>query len=110
MHSSQIIKSKIDDLTYMHEELENKMKVVYIQDDTTEASVVALVVRCGSFEDPKEIDGLAHFLEHSIFFGSAKYNQNDYYANFISKNGGYSNAFTDDSFTCYYHEVKNEVV
>ena len=109
MTSSQILKSKNDKLIYRIEKLANELNVVFIQDEQTETSVVALAVKCGSFEDPIDIDGLAHFLEHSVFFGSKKFPKNDHYSNFISKNGGNSNAYTDDSYTCYYHEVKNEV-
>lgn len=32
-----------------------------------------MTVGVGSFSDPPEIQGLAHFLEHMIFMGSEKY-------------------------------------
>lgn len=32
-----------------------------------------MTVGVGSFSDPSEIQGLAHFLEHMIFMGSEKY-------------------------------------
>lgn len=35
----------------------------------------ALCVDVGSFSDPPEIPGLAHFLEHMVFMGSEKYPQ-----------------------------------
>lgn len=34
-----------------------------------------LTVGVGSFSDPPEIPGLAHFLEHMIFMGSEKYTE-----------------------------------
>jgi secreted Zn-dependent insulinase-like peptidase len=32
-------------------------------------------VKVGSFSDPPEIPGMAHFLEHMVFMGSEKYPQ-----------------------------------
>lgn len=34
-----------------------------------------LSVGVGSFSDPPEIPGLAHFLEHMVFMGSEKYSE-----------------------------------
>lgn len=34
-----------------------------------------LCVGVGSFSDPPEIPGMAHFLEHMVFMGSEKYPQ-----------------------------------
>lgn len=34
-----------------------------------------LSVGVGSFSDPPEIPGLAHFLEHMVFMGSEKYTE-----------------------------------
>lgn len=45
-------------------------------------AAAALSVNVGSFEDPFEIPGLMHFLEHMVFMGSEKYpkeNAFDYY-------------------------------
>jgi len=32
-------------------------------------------VGVGSFSDPPEVQGMAHFLEHMVFMGSEKYPQ-----------------------------------
>jgi len=34
-----------------------------------------LCVGVGSFSDPPEVQGMAHFLEHMVFMGSEKYPQ-----------------------------------
>lgn len=50
--------------------------MIYLQ------AAAALSVNVGSFEDPFEIPGLMHFLEHMVFMGSEKYpkeNAFDYY-------------------------------
>lgn len=36
-------------------------------------AAAALCVNVGSFSDPSDLPGLAHFLEHMVFMGSSKY-------------------------------------
>jgi len=36
-------------------------------------------VNTGTFNDPKETEGIAHFLEHMLFMGSKKYPGPDTY-------------------------------
>lgn len=62
-------------------------------------------VDVGSFNDPRDIQGLSHFLEHMIFMGSKKYpNENEFDA-YIKKCGGYDNADTDAEETSFYFEI-----
>ncbi len=64
-------------------------------------SYVSIAVNVGSFNDPPNRQGLAHFLEHMIFMGSTKYpGENDFSAH-ISANGGYTNAYTEFEYTNY---------
>lgn len=39
--------------------------------------------------------GLSHYLEHMLFMGSKKYPSENEYDDFISKHGGFSNAYTE---------------
>ena len=42
-------------------------------------SSAALSMAVGSMKDPKTAQGLAHYLEHMLFMGTAKYpDENDY--------------------------------
>ena len=59
----------------------------------------------GSFSDPPDCQGMAHFLEHMIFMGSEKYPDEAQYSNHISENGGYCNACTNLEDTTYYFEI-----
>ena len=54
----------------------------------------AVQVRVGSLSDPDDLPGLAHFLEHMLFYSSEKYPQEDAYSKFVSEHGGSTNAFT----------------
>lgn len=51
------------------------------------------------------MQGLSHYLEHMLFMGSTKYPDENEYDEFIQKNGGSSNAFTELEFTNYHFEV-----
>lgn len=51
-------------------------------------------VHVGSLSDPDELPGLAHFLEHMLFLGTAKYPKEGEYHEFLSAHGGSHNAYT----------------
>ena len=85
--------------------LKNGVKYVLINDETLEKSFVSVSVNVGSFSNPKDFNGLAHFLEHMLFMGSKKYPNENYYFEELNKLGGYSNAYTDTLETVYYFDV-----
>ncbi|XP_072762300.1 nardilysin [Anoplolepis gracilipes] len=67
-----------------------------------------LCVGVGSFSDPPEIPGMAHFLEHMVFMGSEKYPQENDFDAFLSKRGGSTNAETDCEHTTFYFDVQEK--
>ena len=74
-------------------------------------AAAAMCVNVGSFADPLEAQGLAHFLEHMLFMGidSDKYpSSENLYDSFISSHGGSCNAMTDGEFTVYQFDVTVE--
>ncbi|GMF10784.1 unnamed protein product [Phytophthora lilii] len=64
-----------------------------------------LTVGVGSFAEPETLPGLAHYLEHMLFMGSAKYPDENEFEAFLSAHGGYSNGATDNEVTSYTFEV-----
>ena len=44
---------------------------------------LVLQVHVGSMSDPVELPGLAHFLEHMLFYANSKYPEEDAYSKFI---------------------------
>ncbi|KAL5757085.1 hypothetical protein ACOSQ2_021831 [Xanthoceras sorbifolium] len=71
-------------------------------------AAAAMCVGMGSFLDPVEAQGLAHFLEHMLFMGSTEFPDENEYDSYLSKHGGSSNAYTETEHTCYHFEVKRE--
>jgi len=74
--------------------LGNGLRVLLIHNENATKSAVALAVNAGHFNDPKDRQGLAHFLEHLLFLGTEKYPDGSEYQKFISQYGGCENALT----------------
>ena len=64
--------------------LDNKVKYTIIKDPNIDYSCVACCVGVGSMKDPREFQGLAHFLEHMLFLGSKKYPNPEYFNEYIT--------------------------
>ena len=73
-----------------------------ISDPTTDKAAAALDVYVGSYQNPIERQGLAHFLEHMLFLGTKQYPQPGAYQTFISEHGGSYNASTGFEHTNYF--------
>jgi nardilysin len=74
-------------------------------------AAAAMFVSVGSFADPLEAEGCAHFLEHMIFMGvdSPKYDSaENLYDSFVSSHGGSCNAFTEGEYTVYQFDIAQE--
>lgn len=67
----------------------------------------SLCIGVGSFSDPIEVQGLAHFLEHMVFMGSVKYPEENDFDAFIHERGGSTNACTDLEHTTFFFEVQD---
>lgn len=74
----------------------------------TKKAAAAMCVGMGSFSDPFNAQGLAHFLEHMLFMGSSDFPDENEYDSYLSKHGGSSNAYTEAEHTCYHFEVNRE--
>ncbi|XP_022670450.1 nardilysin-like [Varroa destructor] len=72
---------------------------------TEKMAAASLTVHCGSLQDPNDIGGVAHYLEHMLFLGSEKYPVENEYTKFIAQQGGTSNAYTNFDSTTFYFEV-----
>ncbi|XP_071486548.1 nardilysin-like [Diadema antillarum] len=71
-------------------------------------AAAALCVGIGSFSDPDDIPGLAHFLEHMVFMGSEKYPDENSFDVFVRQHGGSDNASTSFDKTVFQFEVQKK--
>ncbi|RUO25242.1 peptidase M16 [Aliidiomarina minuta] len=101
-------KSPYDHRDYKYLTLDNGLRVILVHDEQAIHSAAAVGVNAGHFQDPEEMQGLAHFLEHMLFMGTAKYPQPSDYGDFISQHGGHHNAWTGTEHTSFYFDIQPE--
>lgn len=105
----KILRSENDkDRKYRGLILRSGMRVMLVSDPTAKMSSGAMNVGVGSNSDPKEVQGIAHFLEHMLFLGTEKYPNETDYSKFINTHGGETNAYTDRENTQYYFTIASE--
>eukprot|EP00927_Polykrikos_kofoidii_P083673 TRINITY_DN8626_c0_g1_i1.p1 TRINITY_DN8626_c0_g1~~TRINITY_DN8626_c0_g1_i1.p1 ORF type:complete len:1027 (+),score=185.24 TRINITY_DN8626_c0_g1_i1:79-3159(+) len=87
--------------------LANGLRVLAVHDPEAKKAGFAVAVSAGSFLDPPELPGLAHFCEHLLFLGTEKYTDEASFDEFLSKHDGSNNAFTAQEKTVYFNEVSD---
>ncbi|KQP91917.1 zinc protease [Methylobacterium sp. Leaf117] len=87
--------------------LENGMQVVVIPDRRSPIVTHMIWYRNGSTDDPPGQSGLAHFLEHLMFKGTATYPAGAF-SDLLTSLGAEENAFTGWDFTAYHQRIPNE--
>lgn len=103
--TEEVRKPATDEASYRVLKLRNGLQVLLCSDPSADFAGAALSVRCGTFQDPEELPGLAHFHEHMLFLGTEKFPAEDEYSKFLNEHGGDSNAYTMNEFTTYYFKV-----
>lgn len=99
-------KSPYDHRDYKYLTLDNGLRVILVHDEQAIHSAAAVGVNAGHFQDPDEMQGLAHFLEHMLFMGTEKYPQPSDYGDFVSQHGGHHNAWTGTEHTSFYFDIQ----
>ncbi|MBQ5663632.1 MAG: insulinase family protein, partial [Bacteroidaceae bacterium] len=79
--------------------LSNGLRLVHLQDDSTEMVHVNLLYGVGAKNEQYEYTGIAHLLEHLLFEGTEKFPSFD---EPLEAAGGDSNAYTNNDFTDYF--------
>ncbi|GMF28363.1 unnamed protein product [Phytophthora fragariaefolia] len=97
--------SPLDERQFKYLTLPNALHALVVSDPSTETASAAMDVRVGFHSDPEELPGLAHFCEHMLFLGTAKYPDENSYSVFLNARGGSSNAFTAGRDTNFYFDV-----
>ena len=52
--------------------------------DAEKLAAAALSIRVGGFQDPEDLSGFSHFLEHMVFMGSEKYKSENEFDDFVT--------------------------
>lgn len=103
-----------------------------VSEPTTDKAAAAMDIAVGSFSDPEDYAGLAHFCgmatlqwlilswiieirvlltvfaEHMLFLGTEKYPAENSYAHFLSQHAGRSNAYTSAENTNYHFAIEKD--
>jgi zinc protease len=90
-----------------HFALSNGLEVVVIPDHRAPVVTHMLWYRVGSADETPGKSGLAHFLEHLMFKGTAK-NPSGRFSQVVATIGGQENAFTSSDYTGYFQRVPRD--
>lgn len=101
----EFIRARSDKREYRRVVLPNALECLLISDADTDKAAACMEVGVGSFSDPDGLEGLAHFLEHMLFYASEKYPGEQDYTKYISEHGGSCNAYTCCETTDFYFDV-----
>src|SRR3569833_1688262 len=82
----------------------NGLQVVVIPDHRTPTVTQMIWYKVGSADETAGKSGLAHFLEHLMFKGTAKHPAGRF-SQVVAGMGGQENAFTSNDYTGYYQRV-----
>jgi zinc protease len=87
--------------------LQNGLEVVVIPDHRTPVVTHMIWYKVGSADETPGKSGLAHFLEHLMFKGTAK-NPAGRFSQTLATIGGQENAFTTSDYTAYFQRIAKE--
>jgi zinc protease len=87
-----------------HFTLANGLEVVVIPDHRVAVVTHMIWYKVGAADEQPGRSGLAHFLEHLMFKGTAK-NPGQHFSEVVAWAGGQENAFTSNDYTGYYQRV-----
>jgi zinc protease len=94
--------AKVADFT-----LANGLELVVIPDHRAPVVTHMIWYKVGAADETPGKSGLAHFLEHLMFKGTAK-NPTGYFSQVVARFGGQENAFTSNDYTAFYQRVPSE--
>ena len=87
--------------------LQNGLEVVVIPNDRVPAVTQMLWLKAGGADDPGNLPGIAHFLEHLMFTGTPEYPEGAI-DDIVQRLGGQHNAFTTYDTTSYFVTIAKE--
>ena len=86
---------------------DNGCRLIYQQNNNSQTCATNIFVKVGSINEPANLGGLSHFIEHMIFKGDGVLNSKDVSSVFDSV-GAFINAYTTFDHTCYYFKSHSD--
>ncbi len=87
--------------------LSNGMEALVIPDHRAPVVTHMVWYRVGAADETPGKTGIAHFLEHLMFKGTAKLAPGEF-SKIVARNGGRDNAFTNYDFTAYFQSIARD--
>jgi zinc protease len=87
--------------------LSNGLQLIVIPDHRTPVVTHMIWYKVGSADEPPGKSGIAHFLEHLMFKGTAR-NPTGRFSQTLATIGGQENAFTSNDYTGYFQRTTRE--
>lgn len=100
--------SKHDNRSYINYTAPTGLRILLMQDLHCKNAAAAMSVAAGHFDDPTEIFGLAHLLEHVLFLGSEQFPEANGFQSFLASHGGSLNAWTGTEYANFHFEVDDD--
>lgn len=88
--------------------LNNGIKVVYLPRKDNNITCISVFCRVGSVDEPYQLQGVSHFLEHMLFKGTNKRPNPKDIAGELDEVGAYFNAYTDKNVTSYIVKLNSD--
>ncbi len=93
-------------MQYELTKLKNNLNTLFVNSPGSTAGTIQIWFRAGSALEMEDNEGIAHFLEHMFFKGTAT-RPGAKIAHEVETFGGEINAFTSFDYTCYYINTPN---
>ncbi len=87
--------------------LANGLQIVVIPNHRAPIVTQMVWYKVGAADEPLGKSGIAHFLEHLMFRGTATVPPGAF-SRIVAENGGRDNAFTTEDYTAFYEEVASD--
>ncbi len=101
--------SKTSDIDIQERKLDNGLKVIVVNLKSNGVIFGGVGYYVGSGDDPRNIVGVSHILEHMMFKGTRNLSGEDLKKT-IFVNNKYSNAFTSHDITFYVHLFSKDII
>lgn len=88
--------------TYKITKLDNGLPVIYLEMPNTATINISIMIRVGSTNEPNNVQGISHILEHMLFKQNKKYPSKLKLYQALDELGANYNAFTTHNVTSFY--------